>query len=300
MNSNDFSIIPYNVLLSTAGKIENDGNNNNIIFYLEDCKYGMTFLKEKSVDVVVTSPPYNIGVKYSSYNDFVPIERYLAWIEDIGGEIKRVLKDNGSFFLNIGNKPTDPWKAYDVAQVMRKHFVLQNGIIWIKSIAISKLDVGDKCSNLLDDIAIGHFKPVNSDRYLNRCYESIFHFTKEGNVKMNKLAIGVPYQDKSNISRSKSATEDRRDRGNVWFIPYDTVQSNIQRPHPSTFPVGLPEMCIRLHRVSDKNILVVDPFCGTGSTAVACKRLCVSFIGFEIDEDYLNEAMKRVISEEQG
>lgn len=300
MNNNTFSIIPYNILSSTAEKNKNNGNVNNIIFYLEDCKYGMTFLKEKSVDVVVTSPPYNIGVKYNSYNDNVPTEEYLTWMEDIGAEIKRVLKDNGSFFLNIGNKPTDPWKAYDVAQVMRKHFVLQNEIMWIKSIAISKLDVGDNCSNLLDDIAIGHFKPVNSDRYLNRCHESIFHFTKEGNAKMNKLAIGVPYQDKSNISRWKAATEDRRDRGDAWFIPYDTVQSNIQRPHPSTFPVGLPESCIKLHGVSDKNILVVDPFCGIGSTAVACKRLGVSFVGFEIDEDYLNEARKRVISEEQG
>jgi site-specific DNA-methyltransferase (adenine-specific) len=187
-----------------------------------------------------------------------------------------------------------------VAQVMRKHFVLQNEIMWIKSIAISKLDVGDNCSNLLDDIAIGHYKPVNSDRYLNRCCESVFHFTKEGNAKMNKLAIGVSYQDKSNIIRWKAATQDRRDRGNVWFIPYDTVQSNIERPHPATFPVRLPEMCIKLHGVSEKNILVVDPFCGIGSTAVACKRLGISFVGFDIDKDYLDEAVNRVIREEQG
>jgi site-specific DNA-methyltransferase (adenine-specific) len=299
MNSNDFSNIPYKVLPSTAGKNKNNNNVNNIIFYLEDCKEGMTFLKEKSVDVVVTSPPYNIGVKYNSYHENVPTEEYLTWMEDIGIEIKRVLKDNGSFFLNIGNKLTCPWKAYDIAQVMRKHFILQNEIMWIKSIAISKLDAGNNCSNLLDDIAIGHYKPVNSDKYLNRCYESIFHFTKEGNVKMNKLSIGVPYQDKSNNRRWKIATEDRRDRGNVWFIPYDTVQSNIERPHPATFPVKLPEMCIKLHGVNDKNILVVDPFCGIGSTAVACKRLGVSFVGFDIDTEYLNEAVTRVISEEE-
>jgi site-specific DNA-methyltransferase (adenine-specific) len=299
MSSNDFSNDPYKVL-PTPGKNKYNGNDNSTIFYLQDCKKGMAkCLKEKSVDVVVTSPPYNIGVKYNNYNDNVPSERYLTWMEDIGVEIKRVLKDNGSFFLNIGNKPTNPWKAYDVTQVMRKHFVLQNEIMWIKSIAISKLDVGDNCSNLLDDIAIGHYKPVNSDKYLNRCYESIFHFTKEGNVKMNKLSIGVPYQDKSNNRRWKIATEDRRDRGNVWFIPYDTVQSNIERPHPATFPVKLPEMCIKLHGVNDKNILVVDPFCGIGSTAVACKRLGISFVGFDIDKDYLNEAVNRVISKER-
>jgi site-specific DNA-methyltransferase (adenine-specific) len=126
MNNNTFSIIPYNVLPSTAAKNKNNGNVNNIIFYLEDCKYGMTFLKEKSVDVVVTSPPYNIGVKYNSYNDNVPTERYLSWLEDIGVEIKRVLKDNGSFFLNIGNKPTNPWKAYDVAYWNPKRRIIVN------------------------------------------------------------------------------------------------------------------------------------------------------------------------------
>ena len=74
----------------------------------------------------------------------------------------------------------------------------------------------------------------------------------------------------------------------------------IERPHPATFPVKLPEMCIKLHGVSNKNILVVDPFCGIGSTAVACKRLGVSFVGFDIDKDYLDEAVTRVIREKQG
>ena len=82
MNNNTEKIIPYNVLPSTAGKNKNNGNVNNIIFYLEDCKYGMTFLKEKSVDVVVTSPPYNIGVKYNSYHDNVSLERYLQWMRN--------------------------------------------------------------------------------------------------------------------------------------------------------------------------------------------------------------------------
>ena len=85
----------------------------------------------------------------------------------------------------------------------------------------------------------------------------------------------------------------------MWFIPYDTVQSNIERPHPATFPVKLPEMCIKLHGASNKNILVVDPFYGIGSTAVACKRLGISLVGFDIDKEYLNEAVNRVKSEEQ-
>jgi site-specific DNA-methyltransferase (adenine-specific) len=73
-------------------------------------------LQDKSVDVVVTSPPYNIGVDYDGvYNDNKPESQYLAWIERVGFEIKRVLKDNGSFFINIRSTPTNPWKAMDVA-----------------------------------------------------------------------------------------------------------------------------------------------------------------------------------------
>ena len=295
MNRNNSNNVPYKVLPYTAEKDENNGNDNNIIFYIQDCKNGMAkYLKERSVDVVITSPPYNVGVKYTSYDDNKSRKEYLSWIESVGREIKRVLKEDGYFFLNVGNIPTDQWKAFDVAQVLRKQFVLQNQIIWTKSIAISKSDAGNNCSNLLGDIAVGHFQPINSEKYLSSCHESIFHFTKEGNVKLDKLAIGVPYQDKSNIGRWKTATEDMRDRGNVWVIPYKTIQSNTQRPHPATFPVKLAEMCIKLHGVSNKNIWVVDPFCGIGSTAVACKRLGVSFVGFDIDKEYLDEAVTRV------
>jgi len=72
-------------------------------------------------------------------------------------------------------------------------------------------------------------------------------------------------------------------------IPYETIKHKSERLHPATFPVKLPEMCIKLHGLKD-NLLILDPFCGLGSTAVACARLGVFFIGFDVDKDYLNEA----------
>ncbi|HXG08028.1 MAG TPA: site-specific DNA-methyltransferase [Nitrososphaera sp.] len=261
-------------------------------FYLKDCVTGLNEnVSEKSVDVIVTSPPYNIGIGYSSYNDALPREEYLVWMEEVGISVKRALADDGSFFLNIGNKPRDPWIAWDVASVLRKHFVLQNVIHWVKSIAIAKADVGNY-PNIAGDIAVGHFKPIVSNRFLNDCHEYIFHFTKRGDVHLDKLAVGIPYQDKTNIGRWKAAKEDRRDRGNTWFIPYETIKSKSQRPHPATFPVKLPEMCIKLH---GKARLVVDPFTGIGSTAVAAMRLGVSsFVGFEIGKEYLDIAIARL------
>jgi len=269
------------------------GNNCAATFYLKDCVSGLKEnIEEKSVDVVVTSPPYNIGVNYGSYNDDMPREKYLSWIEEVGVAIKRALADEGSFFLNIGNKPKDQWIAWDVASVLRKHFFLQNVIHWVKSIAISKSDVGNY-PNIAGDIAVGHFKPIVSDRFLNDCHEYIFHFTKKGDAHLDKLGIGIPYQDKTNIGRWKAAKEDRRDRGNTWFIPYETIQSRSDRPHPATFPVKLPEMCIKLH---GKPKLVVDPFTGIGSTAAAAMRLGVSFVGFEIDKEYLDTAISRILT----
>ena len=268
-------------------------NGTAITLYLGDCLSGMqTNLAPKSVNVVVTSPPYNIGIKYGAHKDDLPREKYLAWMSEFGRQVKRVLADDGSLFLNIGNTPKDQWIAWDVAQVLRKEFVLQNVIHWVKSIAISKADVGNY-SGISSDIAVGHYKPIVSNRFLNDCHEYIFHFTKTGDADLNKLAVGVPYQDKSNIGRWRKASQDSRDRGNTWFIPYETIKSRSERPHPATFPVKLPEMCLKLHGIT-KEMLALDPFLGIGSSAVACLRLGIPFIGFDIDEAYLEEAARRL------
>ena len=81
--------------------------------------------------------------------------------------------------------------------------------------------------------------------------------------------------------------------GNTWFIPYETIQNrDKERPHPATFPPRLPEMCLRLHGL-DRIRTVADPFLGLGSTAVACVKVGVSFVGTELDEAYLKEAVAR-------
>lgn len=251
----------------------------------------MQSMEPKSVDVIVTSPPYNLGIEYNVYQDNKLRTDYLDWMESVAIESKHVLKDNGSFFLNVGGSLKDPWIQIDVANRFRKHFVLQNAIHWIKSIAISKEDAG-LSTNLKEDIAVGHYKPINSQRFHHDCHEYIWHFTKKGDVELNKVDIGVPYQDKTNINRWKCTKgSDKRDRGNTWFLPYETIRES--RPHPSTFPEKLPEMCITDHGI--KNVeLVLDPFMGIGTTAVACKKIGVNFIGFEIDNQYFQIANERL------
>ena len=113
----------------------------------------------------------------------------------------RVLRPDGSLFLNVGAKPTDPWTALDVAQAVRSHLRLQNIIHWIKSIAIDRASAG-AAAGLTRDLAVGHYKPINSDRFLNDCHEFIFHFTPQGSTALDRLRSG---RRRIRISRTSRA-----------------------------------------------------------------------------------------------
>jgi site-specific DNA-methyltransferase (adenine-specific) len=222
----------------------------------------------------------------------MPRGEYLAWTGEWVRRAARTLVADGSLFLNVGAKPTDPWTALDVAQAARPHLHLQNTIHWIKSIAIEKSLAGAR-AKLQDDLAVGHYKPINSKRFLHDCHEFVFHFSPGGRTPLDRQAVGVKYQDQSNVGRWRTAAAGVRCRGNTWFIPYETIQNREKdRPHPATFPPKLPEMCLRLHGL-DRLGVVADPFLGLGSTAVACAQLGVSFVGIEMDARYLKEAIER-------
>lgn len=241
-------------------------------------------MNSQSVDVVVTSPPYNIGIGYGAYDDNKEQPEYLGWCSEWACEIKRLLKPDGSFFLNLGNSSSNPFFAFEVAMHMRQFFTLQNTIHWIKSISIDR----DASTT-----SYGHFKPINSPRYLNDCQEYVFHFTLDGNSPVDRLAVGVPYADKSNIARwSHTGGKDKRCRGNTWFIPYKTINCRAKdRPHPATFPIELAAKCIRL--VGKQQCTMLDPFLGIGHAAFAakeCAEIVKRFIGFDIDSEYVKIA----------
>lgn len=253
---------------------------------LGDCIIGMQSLPAESVSVVVTSPPYNLNISYGEYDDNKPRIDYLAWIESVFVEVKRILKPDGHLFVNMGYSNIDPWVATDVASKIRNHFILQNNIVWVKSI-----HVAEKTS--------GHFKPINSLRFLSPTWENIFHFTKDGKVSINRLAVGVPYEYyKENLRNGKTENTkpNLRCKGNTWFIPYETINSkDLKGKHPAVFPVQLASDCIKLSDI--KEGLILDPFMGTGTTAVAATRLGLQYIGYEIDSDYYKFSTKRLEQE---
>ena len=295
------------------------------VIHLQDCVSGMQDLPAKSIDIVTTSPPYNLDIKYGIYQDSKPRDQYLNWLDSVFSAIKHCLKDTGHFWLNVGYSNIDPWVGMDVAQVARKHFVLQNNFTWVKSITI-------------DDITKGHFKPINSERFANATWEHLFHFTKTGDISCNKLAVGVPYMWDCNIdntgrkrgrlakkygftnikdfnqraddqTKAKFEKElgdklstakpkaDKRCRGNTWFVPYDTIANREKHrgSHPATFPVELIRNCIKFSGV--KSGILLDPFMGSGTSAVAAIKQELNYIGYDIDSSYVDFANDRIVEE---
>jgi len=295
------------------------------VIHLQDCVAGMLALPAKSVDIVTTSPPYNLGIEYGTYKDNKPRQDYLNWLDSVFAAVKHCLKDDGHFWLNVGYSNIDPWVGMDVAQVARNHFVLQNNFVWVKSITI-------------DDVTTGHFKPINSNRFANPTWEHLFHFTKTGTVPCDKLAIGAPYMYDCNLDNSgrirgrlakkygfanikdfnktaDSATKekfeqeltaklsntkpkaDKRCRGNSWFVPYDTIANREKHrgSHPATYPVALIENCIQFSGVTSG--VLVDPFMGSGTSAVAALRQGIDYVGYEIDDNYRQFAIDRIADE---
>jgi site-specific DNA-methyltransferase (adenine-specific) len=250
----------------------------------EDCIQGMRKLSSKSVDLVVTSPPYNIGLRYNSYKDDIPREAYLHWTATWATEVKRILKPNGSFFLVVGGVPSNPLLPHEIAVELSALFKLQNTFHWVKSVTVHTRNH--------QTLSVGHFKPINSRRFVNDCHEFVFHFTPDGRTALDRLSLGVPYADKSNIKRwTHTNGRDVRCRGNIWFIPYKTVKNRAaQRPHPATFPTELAANCIKIHGWTLK-LVMLDPFLGIGHAALAAKECGIrKFIGFDIDPEYVELA----------
>ena len=222
----------------------------------------MDELKDGSIDLIITSPPYNRGKKYSDdYNDNLPENEYHSLIKAVFSECFRVLKENSLFFLNIGDAASDQGKSEKIVQIAEScGFRRIQTIIWVKSI-----------------LGKGHYTPSGGNRRLNNLWEYIYMLGKGRTYQIVPKAIGIPYADKSNIGRYSDV--DLRDPGNVWLMNYSlTTGKTIKKGHEAPFPIELPYRCIKL----TKNVeTVLDPFAGTCSTLAAAHFLNIKGFAYE-------------------
>lgn len=239
-----------------------------------DFKDIMLEMEEGSVDTIITSPPYK---KRDGYTPNM--------MRAFAGLSYRVLKDGGLAFINVGALAECPSLQFDTHhffmdqesnQYLNGQFTFVQQIVWVKG-------------RVEDDQIQGHYAPLNTDRWLARRHESILVFAK-GDYTLNKLSIGIPYKDKSNIDRFNHG-RDIRDRGDVWYIPYKTITNRSQRRHENPFPVEVPLWCMRLAgSKTNKDLIVLDPFNGSGTTLIAALIDEVRATGIEILPEKVEEA----------
>lgn len=253
----------------------------------DDILRGLATIPSESVDCVMTSPDYNLGVRYKNMSLVRRREEYLNWCCQWGQELMRVLKPDGSLFLNISGAPSRPLLPFMLPVRYSEFCILQNTFHWIKSISVNHQG---------EQISVGHFKPLSTPRFVNDMHEYVFHFTKTGKVPIDRKAIGVPYADKSNISRwGHTEGTDVRCRGNTWYVPYKTIQSRVKnRPHPATFPAELALLPFKLTR-SGPESTILDPFVGIGNAGKAARWVNAGkFIGIDIEPWYIEESRRRI------
>ena len=252
----------------------------------QDCVEWMQTQPDDCVDIVVSSPPYNIGINYNTYGDKLTTQDYLDWQQTVWTEACRILKPTGHLFLNISPTRKDPLMPARVADLVP--WTIQNSIIWSKSIEI-------------DGYVRGHSTPNSSQRYLQTGWEHLFHYTYSGNTLIDIEGSGVPYQPTGTPEKNARRTgRDWRPTVNNWFIKYETIGSRRRtqqlkgnKKHPAVYPRSLVKQCLRVCGAKPEHT-VYDPFGGTGTTALAAKEYGCKWITTEIDSDYCEFIQKRL------
>ena len=255
----------------------------NKIFYKSSEK--MSELPDESVDLIVTSPPYNIDIKYgnkwnnrkitgtksSKYKDNLDEEEYLKLIKNVSTECKRVLKKDGTIFFNLKNRLIDgeikpPFWIIELF----KELYLKNIIIW-------NFDWGGSTSK----------------RFASR-YEYVFFFAKDNkNWTFNLDDISIP---SVNYRPDRYKTQ-FKNPSDVWKIPLVSGNSLERTGHPAQYPEKLIERIILA--TTNKKDLVLDPFMGSGTTAKVAKELGRNYVGYETDKNYIKIAKERIKKNEK-
>ena len=250
----------------------------NFTLYNMDCVEGMTKLSgELFVNLTVTSPPYNIGKEYEKK---LPLDAYIEWCEAWIRSIHNITTYNGTFWLNLGYMPVKfQGKAVPISYLLwdKTDFFLQQEIVW-------HYGAGVACKK--------SFSPRN-EKFLwyikdSKNYTFNLDAVRDPNVK-------YPNQKKNGRLRCNPLGKNPSD---VWIFPKVTSgkkRSSCERTkHPAQFPEAVIERIMKAS--SNEGDLVLDPFMGSGTTAVVALRLNRRIIGFEIREDYC-EIIKNRVSE---
>lgn len=231
----------------------------------------MTMIPSNSVHHMVTSPPYNVS---KEYDENLTLQEYLSLLRDVFREVYRVLVPGGRAVVNIANvgrKPYIPLSTYVNTIMIELGFLMRGEIIW------------DKSASAGSSTAWGSFQSA-SNPCLRDIHEYILVFSK-GSFKLSRTE-----QEKKNGRENTIEKQEFIDlTKSIWKFPTASAK---RIGHPAPFPEELPRRCIEFYTFSGD--VVLDPFMGSGSTALAAIQTGRNFIGFDISKEFIDLAKKRI------
>lgn len=227
----------------------------------------MSELPENCLHLMVTSPPYNVGKEYDAD---LSLHEYLEFLEQVWKEVFRVLVPGGRACINVANlgrRPYLPLHLWITTSMLRVGFLMRGEVIW------------NKASSASPSTAWGSWKSA-ANPTLRDVHEYILIFSKGSFKRENPLNRENTITDEEFLEFTKS----------VWTFPAESA-SRVR--HPAPFPVELPYRLIQLYSFKDEVIL--DPFMGSGQTALAALKSGRHYIGYEINGDYVALARRRIL-----
>lgn len=262
-----------------AGRLYNDQPQEHITDYVEHpitaehldhifhaSAENMAALPDHSIHLMVTSPPYNVGKEYDAD---LTLPEYLAFLEKVWAEVFRLLVPGGRACVNVANlgrRPYLPLHAWIADSMLRQGYLMRGEVIWNKAASASP------------STAWGSWKSATNPT-LRDVHEYILIFSK-GAFKRQK-----PDSRVNTISKEEFLEFTR----SVWTFPAEPAS---KVGHPAPFPVELPYRLIQLYSFRDEVIL--DPFMGSGQTALAALKAGRHYVGYEINPEYVSLAKERL------
>lgn len=246
--------------------VENPLNKDVLNKIFPKSSENMDELPDNSIHLMVTSPPYNVGKEYDKN---LTLTEYREFLKRVWKEVYRVLVPGGRACINIANlgrKPYIPLHAYIIEDMLEIGFLMRGEVIWNKGATASS------------STAWGSWMSATNPT-LRDVHEYILIFSKETFTRKN------PSGRKSTIAKEEFLEFTK----SVWTF---SAESAKKIGHPAPFPIELPYRCIQLYTF--ENEVVLDPFMGSGQTAIAALMTNRFYVGYEINEEYVKLANKRI------
>lgn len=238
---------------------------SDVELILGDCLEVLPTVARGAVNLIVTSPPYNVGLEYNSYKDDKPFADYISFLHEVFSLSMDVLSEDGRVAINIGDGKNGKIPTHSIVQTM----MCDLGYLPMATIIWNKRTTSNRA-------AWGSFMSPSCPSFPS-CMEYVMLFSKT--AKLSHLGEAT-IQKEDFIAWTNP----------LWEFMPETGMRDIG--HPAVFPVELPRRCIELLTYRDD--VVLDPFVGSGTTAVACLATGRKFIGIEKDEDYFKIAQTRI------